>query len=162
MALIVEDGTGVEGANSYADIVTIDAYHTALGATTWTGDDTAKEQAVIRAMRWLESNNFVGVKGAYTNALEWPRNDAYSRNGYLIPDNEIPTSLKESLAEAALIELVTPNSLSPTITGRNVKKKVVGPLETEYFQSASSTAIYSTIEARLMPLLRLSNQVMRS
>lgn len=162
MALIVEDGSGVENANTYADIATVDAYHTAMGNADWSGEDAVKETAIRRAMRYLESLFFVGLKTAYDNALEWPRADAYTRDGMLIPDTTIPGALRDALAEAALVELASPNALAPTKTTNGIKKKVVGPLQTEYFAGASTTPTYGTISSRLTPLLRQSNQVVRT
>ena len=50
MALIVEDGTGLETAESYASVAQADARLAALGMTNWaTLTTTEKEQALRRA-----------------------------------------------------------------------------------------------------------------
>ena len=55
MALIVEDGTGVSGAESYISVVDADDYHTNHGNTSWgSADTTAKEIALRKASEYLD------------------------------------------------------------------------------------------------------------
>ena len=55
MALIVEDGSGLSGANSYASTAQADTYASDRGLTAWTGDTATKEAALIRATDYLEA-----------------------------------------------------------------------------------------------------------
>ena len=50
MAFIVEDGTGVEDANSYTSVAFADAYFADRNNTTWSGASVAdKEFALVKA-----------------------------------------------------------------------------------------------------------------
>lgn len=74
MTLTVEDGTGLAAADAYASVATADAYHTAMGNTTWTGTDAAKEIALRRATQYLDNRyTYRGARLTSTQALEWPR-----------------------------------------------------------------------------------------
>lgn len=150
MTLIVEDGSGVTNANTYASVNTVDEYHAALGQDTWTGTDAAKEAAILRAMRFIENQQYIGIKEDEYNPLEWPRWDAWDRNGYLIQNDVIPQNIINALCEAALVELVSPNALRATLVrGNAIKRQKVDVIETEYFNSASSRNAYDAITMEL-------------
>lgn len=71
-----EDGTGLSGANSYANVADGDSYHGGhLYATGWTAAVTAtKESALIMATRLIDAcYRFNGFKANNTQALQWPR-----------------------------------------------------------------------------------------
>ena len=55
MPLIVEDGTLLAGANSFASVADADAYHAARLTAAWTDElaEVQKEAALIRASDWL-------------------------------------------------------------------------------------------------------------
>ena len=55
MALVVEDGSGLSGANSYATAAQADTYASDRGLSAWTGDTATKEAALIRATDYLEA-----------------------------------------------------------------------------------------------------------
>ena len=66
--------------------------------------------------------------------MEWPRSSARDKAGNPIDNDEIPVELKNAVAEAAMRELTTPNSLLPDVTASAlVKREQVGPISTEYF-----------------------------
>lgn len=152
--LVLEDGSGVAGANTYALTATIDAYHSNLGNSDWTGTDDEKSTANLRAMRHLESLDYNGTKDEQTNPLEWPRSGAYDRNGFLIDNDVIPQGVINALCEAALIELTSPGALRPsTSTAGQVKRQKVDVIETEYFEAYSQTVSYDTITNELVGLV---------
>lgn len=154
MALVVEDGSVVTGANTYASIATVDAYHAALGQSTWTGDDADKETAILRAMRYLENLSWNGVKTSQSNPLSWPRYDAYDRDGVEYASNIVPTAVVNALCEAALIELTDQGALRPTqTTTGQVKRQKVDVIETEYFESNYSRQTFDAINDELIGLV---------
>lgn len=84
MAIIVEDGTIVESANSYTALATADAYHELMGNTAWADfSDDVKEAALVRGTLMLESryrDRWIGSKTNNDNGdpkvaqlLAWPR-----------------------------------------------------------------------------------------
>lgn len=134
MALVVEDGTGLANAQSYIDAAYADAYFAARGIAAWTGSSTVKEQAILRAMdyiettkRWLGYREFPDVQ-----ALGWPRLYMYD-DGVLVEG--MPEKLKRATAEYALRALTATLMPDPTTnaTGQVVvrSKEKVGPIESE-------------------------------
>jgi hypothetical protein len=74
MALIVEDGTGLDTAESYISVVDAATYCTAHGLTAWTGTDGVKESALRNATQYIDTMyNFRSAKTYYLQALEFPR-----------------------------------------------------------------------------------------
>ena len=154
MALVVEDGSVVTGANTYASIDTVDAYHAALGQATWTGDDADKETAILRAMRYVENLQWNGTKTAQANPLSWPRDDTYDRDGVEYASNMVPDAVVNALCEAALIELTDQGALRPTqATTGQVKRQKVDVIETEYFESNYSRQSFDAINGELIGLV---------
>lgn len=134
MTLILEDGTGVADAQSYIDVAFADAYFAARGVAAWTGADAVKEQAIIRAMdyvetrwRWLGAQQF-----PETQALAWPRLYLYD-DGTAVEG--IPVKLQRAVAEYALRALSGALIADPTTdaSGQVVtsKRSKVGPIEEE-------------------------------
>jgi hypothetical protein len=65
MTIIVEDGSGIIGANSYASVAYADSYFTLRGITTWTGANSLKEAALIKATDYIDlrfRRRFIGWK----------------------------------------------------------------------------------------------------
>lgn len=104
ITLIVEDGTGLSNANTYATQVEATAYHDAhLYGTDWSGASTGdKDKALAMATRLLD-DNFIwnGRKFTDTQALEWPRYQMQDRNGHFFDSTTIPARLKNATAELA-------------------------------------------------------------
>ena len=118
--LVVEDGSGLTNANSYASLAYADSYHEYhRNPATWTeADDADKEQALRMATWWLDQtygDRWIGLKSTQEQALDWPRGLAYDRNGYQVPDDEVPNRLKDATCEMALRYLLAPDELMPDV-----------------------------------------------
>lgn len=161
MALTVEDGTVVENANSYVSAADCTTYHTALGNTTWTGTDAAKEAAILRAMEWIESRPWRGVKTDYDNPLSWPRSGVADSDGYAVPEDEVPSGVVKALCEAALIEISDAGALRPSLKrGGEVQSfSIPGVISKTFKSSAPATTTYHTIVGPLRGLVRCSSCV---
>ena len=116
MTLIIEDGSVVTGANSYASLATVTAYHVARGNSAWLGSDEDAEPAILRAMNYMEALPWNGVKTARDNPLSWPRYGMYDREGYAIDTDDVPQVVVNALCEAAYRELQTAGILQPDDT----------------------------------------------
>lgn len=140
MALIVEDGTGKPDADSYVTLAEADAYCAKLGHVKWTGTDTDKEAALVRACQYVDTwYRFKGERLMSVQALEWPRTAATG----------IPPRLKDAQCEAALRALT--GDLYKDSDGRVVTAKTIGPIKTEYTQVA--TARFPVIDALVRGLV---------
>lgn len=74
MALIVEDGSGLDDAESYVSVADADNYATAHGLSAWTGADAVKESALRKATQYIDTTyNFRSAKSYQYQALEFPR-----------------------------------------------------------------------------------------
>jgi len=103
--LIVEDGTGVEGANSYISVEDADAHIEMYceNAATWLAlEQDEKELRLIRATRFIDNAVFwVSTKTSDSNSLQWPRNEYIATYDRIIKSDEIPIELKQATAELA-------------------------------------------------------------
>lgn len=134
--LIVEDGTVVASANSYASIAFADSYHEFRANADWlNATDAQKVAALVAATSYVDMRwTFVGVRSDEDQELEWPRLDAVDRNGFEQEDN-VPTVVKQVTAEYALRALDGSLMPDPSLddNGKFItyKREKVGPLEEE-------------------------------
>lgn len=95
---------GSASANSYCTVAEAEVYFEGrLYSTTWTdASDDDKPIALMWATRVLdEVCDWVGEKSAGSQALRWPRWDAWDKDGYNLAADTIPTFLKNATAELA-------------------------------------------------------------
>jgi hypothetical protein len=129
MALIIEDGSIVVGAESYATAAELVVYAANFSKTIPT--DAAVQEALLRrAALQMDAICWKGNAVTRDQPLSWPRYNMV-RHGWPLPLNVIPPQVKAGqMALATEIyadDLVDPNTKSGAIT-----KKVVGPLEFDY------------------------------
>ena len=131
MALIVEDGSGVANANTYADLDFIREYAANRGVEL-SDDDAVLEPVVFRVMDFIESREFAGRR-VFIDGLAFPR-EGITIDGVLIPPSVVPLGLKRAEAQLVIDVSITGVDLMPSANAAPmVKREKVGPLETEYF-----------------------------
>lgn len=108
LTLIVEGGSGLANANSYATRLEGDAYHEGhVAASSWiTATDSQKEAALVMATRAIDALfRFEGWKRTSTQALQWPRSDCpdFERSGgeAYLPDDALPACVRDAACELA-------------------------------------------------------------
>jgi hypothetical protein len=159
MALVIENGSLVANATSYVSVAEVRAYAAARASTIPAADapgDASIEAACIVAIDFLESfrGEFQGSKvDAASQALQWPRIGAWL-DGAEIPATTIPKILKDAQCQLA-IEAVNGLDLMPTGDGREVIRKKIDVLETEYRPGSGGAAqpVLTRVRALLGPLL---------
>ena len=182
MAFTQETGSGVAGANAYISDAFADTYHGDRGHTAWTDVSVTvamKQAAIVRATDHIDrvfGSFFRGYKALDAQGLQWPRNDAWSPNGYSLLN--VPDPLQRACAEYAIRALqygvLTPDAppkgprqtlvqgddLSVYGEGEgeilSVREKV-GPLETETRYNPATSGSLGKLPAAdmlLRPLLR--------
>lgn len=158
--LVVEDGSGLDNANTYASIADGDTYHALFNNETWTDAiSDEKATALVNATQYLDLRwEFVGepVTPSDPNtagqALKWPRTNGGSNifdlRGNEIGDEEVPFQIVNATLEYALVYLTSgrllPSPSVPDDAGRFVtlKREKLGPLEEETrFSDTRSTGI---------------------
>lgn len=176
MSLIVEDGSGVAGAESYGSVAEADAYHASLGNTAWAAiaSSGAKEILLRQAARYMEQRfrpRWQGWRATTTQAMDWPRLGVFltdvaavatgghlSSFAYMIAANAMPVQLKEAQFELALIANDGP--LTPALTQRKSQLKV-GPIFIQYDSRSPQTTRHPQIALILATLLKDSSGMMR-
>lgn len=158
MALTVEDGSGVAGAESYASVAEADAYfaarpHLAM-ATTWDAADTENKEGALReATANLDATNgayYRGTRAGYVQGRLWPRTGAKDDAGYDLPSRpqELVTATCELAGRAISAPLV-----ADLERGGMVKREKVGSLEVEYMDGAPAVTSYGVVNTMLGPIL---------
>lgn len=161
MPLIVENGTGLSNAESYASVAEADTRLANFGFTAWAGlDQTAKETALRLATDFMVNSyrtRWKGYRVNTTQALDWPRSyverpDAQTSQygGASYYDSaSVPAEIK-----AACIDLAYKTTqgveLAPDLEQAQKRVKV-GPLEVEYDTNGNQATIYRAIESKLRP-----------
>lgn len=162
MALTVEDGTGLESAESYASVVDADSYHSRRNNTEWAAASTAEKEAALRlATAYIDGKYRHKWAGARVKpvlqALEWPRTgvivgnlsagsyffDAPISGGQYYPLNKIPLQVKQATMAAALRALSGP--LVADYDGGVIREKI-GPMETEFAATGERGTVYREID----------------
>ncbi len=147
MAIIVEDGTGLENANSYISVADADSYFLNRNNSEWAAKSAEeKEAGLLYATTYLDSNFiWIGNIKDESQALGWPRRNAYDHEGRLISGDTVPTKVKYACAELSLLSANSGSTLSSSSTSSGrVKRQKVGSLEVEYFNDEEAETIAST------------------
>jgi hypothetical protein len=160
VTLLVEDGTNVAGANSFVTLDEIKAYATARNRVI-PDDDELLAQYAIRAMDYIVSfrNDFNGERTYDDQPLPFPRSNLYI-DRVLFDQTKIPVEIKNVQCQL-VIEIAAGVELFPTTQGQNVKRKRVGPLETEWFDPGGFVMVRS-VEMLLGPLLARDKFTLRT
>jgi hypothetical protein len=162
MALIIEDGSQVVGANSYVSDVEYVAY-AALKGLTIGATDALREIELLRAMDYLQNleQSWQGTRASSTQDLSFPRYNVLLY-GYLLSSDKIPKELKNGQFEAAFYS----NGNSLLISGEesNVASfSVDGAVSESYFKGGSSAKVrLDAVQAMLRPLLEDTTKLVRT
>ena len=130
MAFVAEDGTGLATANALVTVAFADEYFTDRGIGVWTGSDTVKQAALIKATDYVETrfgSLFYGDKKSPTQALSHPRVNTST--------GEFPVAVKRAVCEYAVRALGASLLPDPEIhaSGQGLERtrSKVGPIEEE-------------------------------
>ena len=160
MALIVEDGSGLANADSYISVADADTYHLNLGReSSWVDkDDEFKEFSLRRATNYMVQFYRLSWKGnrvLATQKLDWPRQGVVV-DSFEIADDDLPVDIANACAELAFKTIgTTPSGVDLAPDLKPKKKRVkVGPIETEFFESATQSVVYRAIGGMLAPYIK--------
>jgi hypothetical protein len=165
MSLVVENGSGLSNAESYASVSDSTAYHSALGNTSWAVlSSTLQEQALRRATIYLVGKyrlRWAGSRMTTAQALDWPRSlvpvaDTPYKSYY--PNNVVPREVVDACCSLA-VRAAEGELLSDQ--DQRVSSVTVGPIS-QTFEAGSTVATqYPEIDALLRPLLKSGNGQIR-
>lgn len=116
MPLVIENGTGVAGADSWVSVVEADAFFSNRNITEWTDKTVAAREAALRiaADYLMFAYRWPGQASTVVQRLPWPRYGVRSGSGYF-PPNMIPTQVVDAqillsleAGRTNILERVTP------------------------------------------------------
>jgi len=165
MSLILEDGSGLATAESYASIAEADTY---LGnhdsPASWTAASTdQKEDALRTATEWIDSRYLGRFQGSKveprTQRLAFPRYGV-EIDKVVLDETPLPRCLVEATIELArrhIDEVAAGSSLAEDVTDGTIKSQSVqlGPIsESKTYQGGKPQLKRYTVVTRLLrPLL---------
>jgi hypothetical protein len=161
MTLIVETGTGVAGAESYASVATASTYWAARGhtasATAWGTAITANREGALReATGFLDAIYgpfYRGQRRGLVQGLLWPRSNALDEARMPLPDlpGEIVAATCELAARALSARLMPDADIDGAIKRKRVK---AGPVESEMeYAGTTSVRRFGYVAQMLAPIL---------
>lgn len=148
---------GGAAANSYATVAEADDYlleRRLHVGTAWSdlGNDE-REAALMWAAQVLDQYNFVGSIADETQALQWPRIDAYTKDGRLVASDEIPNIVKDAQAEIAY-SLVGNQTIAGQPAGEGYEEVQVGPIRVKFRDPAGQGDILDQVPKDVRNMLK--------
>ena len=160
---IIEDGTGVENANSYVTVQDFRDYWTDRGTDYTTKTDTEIENSLVLATQYIDKNfRYIGRKSTSIQRLQWPRYWAYDPEGYAY--SGLPDDLISATCEAGSIITGGTQLFANTEEGVTEKTENVGPVQTTYKFMSQQTGkvMYQAVNMYLKDLIaKRTNKVRR-
>lgn len=166
MALIVEDGTQVANANTYASLAYASTYFSSIGKADDWGNLADQTAVLIRAQQYMYRvyhNSWAGYRVANSQALDWPRvwvpildvAGGFGPYPNYIAVTTIPDQVKQAQCELALRFGVNGDLI--TDLPQQVLSEQVGSVKVTYDPSSPGFTIYREINLILSALLANSN-----
>jgi hypothetical protein len=151
MALIVEDGSGVENANAYASVADVVAYAASRGKTI---TPEAAEPLIFNAMDYLSmfDAKWSGRRSYPGQALAFPRYGIYF-DQTPIPFDAMPPNLIAALGQLVIAQTQGVNLLGTDTREAFVTKEKVDVIETTYSEAVRIAQIQAGGLLPQMPLV---------
>lgn len=138
---------GGPDANAFLDVDRAEDLLTpSANYEAWSGADD-QAALLMRATRWMAARCWTGAATTAEQALPWPRTGMVNRNGFTVPDDEIPLELEIATAELAALMAPPVGATSATdLTADNdavtqgIKRVKAGPVEVEWKDKAATAA----------------------
>lgn len=145
MALIVEDGSGVDGAESLATVAAADTYHALRGNAAWTLLTEPKKEQLLR-------NAFDFMLGAY--GPRW--STAYPFGVAVVGvANAVPARITQACALLALYANSGP--LAPELKPQKIRSKT-DVLESEWAVTTATTRRFPDVDRLVAPYLAAASR----
>ncbi|HCS46463.1 MAG TPA: hypothetical protein DIW52_27280 [Pseudomonas sp.] len=160
MALVIENGNVVPGADSFATAAELVTYAANFGKTI-PADEVAQEALLRRAALQMDAMPWKGRAVSRDQALAWPRAEV-KRQDWTLRQDEIPAQIKAG--QMALAAEIHADDLAPPEIkkGAVIKERVEGAVERQYATVApdiSRAAAGRQSYAQFAGLLESSSQV---
>ena len=159
MAVTIEDGSQVDGSNSYVTRAEYIAYALTLSITI--ADTSTADDQLIASAIFIDSQE-PQLKGYRVNrdqSMAYPRNGLYL-DGFVWASDEIPTQTKYAQLNLALdinadIDIYNPDDVDSVVK----REKIEGAVEVEYAVTEKGTVTKQSLSNSYMNTL-MNNQTM--
>jgi hypothetical protein len=146
MALIIEDGSIVAGADSYVTTAEITAYANKRGFTVPTSESDLEKIAIL-AIDYMQSKKYIGNLVESDQALAFPRREIED-----LADDVIPQAIKNAQIELAIAAHTNDLLMSePTAT---VQSESTGTTSTTYLGGLTAEFVSARVNMFLSQYLR--------
>lgn len=136
MAIVVEDGSIISGANSFISLADANTYFTANGnPTQWSGaTDPVKEGALLAGAKYLRLKfTYKGSLEDLTQALPFPRSEFFDSEGRtLCGTGVIPQDVIDAQCELALRHIIQDLFLNTNPSSDRITSKTIGDSSESY------------------------------
>lgn len=152
--MIVENGTGLENANSYVSVEYLDDYFTSRGYSCDKTEEE-KEMLLVQGSDYIDNVfDWNGKKATQEQSMNFPRVNLYDRNGYEVAG--VPKAIKDAVCEAIKVLLSTELYQSANENGAVISENIGGKLSFTYdvSQKIQGATLYESINARLKGLYK--------
>lgn len=156
--LVIEDGTGVPGANSLVSVGYVTTWGAGRGLTDFAaGAQADQEIACIKASDYIRTcprylNRWSGSKKTYAQSFPWPRTGAAEQYGAIIPDTVVPWQAMEAVAYLAH-RAFAGEDLQPDLErGDMLTHKRIGPIAKQWDPRAPVGVVMQIVDGLLAPL----------
>lgn len=137
MALTIENGSIVAGADSLATAAELVIYAANFGRTI-PATEAAQESLLRRAALEMNALPWNGTLVSVDQALAWPRYDV-KRGSWLLPSDEIPAQIKAGQMALAT-EIYADDLAPPELKVGAIESEKVGPISTTFAKVATSVS----------------------
>nr|BDD47042.1 hypothetical protein 12 [bacterium] len=156
---VVEDGTSKSDATSYISVADMKQYWDDMGYDYSLLSDSQIQTLLNKCTQALDGiffDKWQGYRSTGTQALQWPRADVLTPDGYDVNSSSIPTALKNALCELAYIKNsgvdIQPTDKRQGQLGSETVK--VGPItRTWSFKEYRAHPNFPAVEDALKPLI---------
>jgi hypothetical protein len=176
MSLVVETGSGVPGANSYASLAAFQTHCDDRNRDYSAYSDEQQEAALIQAGEYLNSLPWKGVRTGVDNSMSWPRYGTeiggsiwnqlqypatswvgvLDDEGWYLPTDAVPSQVVNAQCEGAWL-ILQGSALEPSLDrGGQLIREKYDVIEFQYADSAPVGTDYKQLSNRLKGLLKSS------
>ncbi len=143
----------IVGVNSYLSADEADEYFSdSLYTDAWdTATAAQRAAALIMAARAIDAQDYRGNITSESQAMAWPRDGVYDREGRPLDPLEVPQMIGCAQAECALAIL---REDPAEARDPSMKRMKAGSVEVEYRAGQSATALRGSVLAMIKPFLR--------
>lgn len=154
MAFVFEPTPGLTTSNSYASIDDLDTYFGGrFEDELWTAlDTTQKEKIAVTGTRRLDQEQYTGIKTLEAQALQFPREPIFDRDGYSYDEDAMPDNLKYALGEYIYFVLQSEDRILSELDLFDAKVLdgyAVGPLDWKFNGKAKMNQLPQTVKDEL-------------